>query len=106
MYCMTVEYPKTEGSKFDYDYYRDVHMPLCTRLFAGHGFRGSVMRTGGGKGPGSGDLNWISLDLVFDSPEQLQAALAAGGAEITADVPRYTDVRPRMSFAEIALAVS
>ena len=103
MYCMTVEYPKTEGSRFDYDYYRDHHMPLCSRLFADHGFRGVVLRTGGGKGPGSGDLNWVSLDLIFDSVEQLQAALAAAGQEVTADVPNYTDVRPRMSFAEIAV---
>jgi hypothetical protein len=62
-----------------------------------------VLRTGGGKGPGSGDLNWVSLDLIFDSAQQMQAALAAAGQEVTADVPNYTDVKPRMSFAEIAV---
>jgi hypothetical protein len=33
MYCITMEYPQAEGSKFDYD--DDVHMPLCARLLAG-----------------------------------------------------------------------
>jgi uncharacterized protein (TIGR02118 family) len=100
---MTVEYPKTADSHFDYQYYHNQHMPLCARLFADFGFCGSVVRTGAGKGPGTEDLNWVVIDLLFDNQQQLQAALAAGGKDVSADIPNYTNCKPRMSFAEIAL---
>ncbi|NHN36578.1 EthD family reductase [Pseudomaricurvus alcaniphilus] len=105
MYCMTVDYPKTEGSEFNFDYYRDRHMPLCAQLFADYGYRGSVLRKAPGKGPGSGDLSWASLDVIFASKEQLQAGLAACGKQVADDVPNYTNVKPRMSFAEIEVAL-
>ena len=79
MYCMTVTYPVGEDTHFDYDYYQATHMPLCARLLADHGYRGVVMRNNSGKGPGSGGLSYVSVDLLFDSLEQLQAGLAAGG---------------------------
>ncbi len=70
MYCLTVAYPKSEGTHFDLDYYRQTHIPLCARR------------------------------------EQLQAALAAAGQEVSADLVNYTDARPRMSFAEISLDIN
>ncbi|PLW82371.1 EthD family reductase [Kineobactrum sediminis] len=103
MYCMTVEYPKTDNSTFDYDYFRDHHVPLCVHLFADHGYVGAVMRSHGGKKPGAGDLNWVAIDLLFESKDKLQEALAGGGAEVSADVPNYTNVKPHMSFSEVTL---
>ena len=103
MFCLTVTYPMGEDTMFDFDYYLDSHIPLCERVFAEYGFRGAVLRTNQGKGPGSGDLNYASVDLVFESIEQLQAALGAGGKGVTADVANYTNVRPQMSFGEIRL---
>ncbi len=101
MYCLTVTYPIGEDTRFDSDYYRDQHMPLCARLFADFGYRGSVLRTNQGKAPGSGDLNYASVDLLFDSLEQLQAALSAGGKEVSADLVNYTNAKPMMSFSEV-----
>lgn len=101
MYCLTVSYPKGEDTKFDFDYYRDTHIPLCARLLADHGYKGYVLRTEEGKGPGSGDLTYASIDLMFESAEQMQGGLAAAGAEINGDIPNYTNVKPRMSFGEI-----
>jgi uncharacterized protein (TIGR02118 family) len=105
MYCLTVSYPKDDNSTFDHEYYTASHIPLCQRLFGEHGLRGTVLRTAEGKGPGSGDLNHASIDLVFDSVEGLQAALAAGGKDVTADIVNYTNAKPRMSFGEIKLAL-
>lgn len=105
MYCMTVTYPKGDDSHFDHDYYQNTHIPLCERLFAEHGLRGSVLRTDSGKAPGSADLNHASVDLLFDSVEQLGAALAAGGAEVSADVPNYTNAKPQMSFSEVTVSL-
>ena len=105
MYCLTVTYPKGEDTTFDHDYYCGTHIPLCQRLFGEHGLRGTVLRTAEGKAPGSDDLNHASIDLVFDSAEGLQAALAAGGKEVTADIVNYTNTTPRMSFGRISVAL-
>ena len=106
MYCLTVTYPIGEDTTFDSDYYQNQHMPLCARLFADFGYRGSVLRSNQGKAPGSGDLNYACVDLLFDSPDQLQAALAAGGREVSADLVNYTNVKPMMSFAEVSLEIA
>ncbi|WP_116366042.1 EthD family reductase [Parahaliea mediterranea] len=103
MYGMRVEYPRTEGSKFDMDYYRDSHIPLCERLLADFGHVGTVLHLGAGKAPGGEDLLWASVDILFEDIDQLKAGLAAAGKEIGADVPNYTDVTPRMSFSEVRL---
>lgn len=101
MHCLTVTYPIGEDTTFDHDYYRNNHMALCARLFAGNGYRGFVLRSNQGKAPGSGDLNHASVDLLFDSQEQLGAALAAGGKEVSADIVNYTNTTPSMSFSEV-----
>jgi uncharacterized protein (TIGR02118 family) len=105
LFCLTVTYPNSEGSHFDQDYYVEKHLALCAELFAAHGFRGSVVKFGQGKSPGQAGLNHASVDLLFDSQEQMQAGLAAGGKQIVADVANYTNIKPQMSFAEVLLAL-
>ena len=105
MHCLTVTYPKGENTNFDHDYYVNTHIPLCQRLFGEHGLCGSVLRTEEGKGPGSGDLNHASIDLVFETAEGMQAALAAGGQEVGADIVNYTNTTPRMSFGTIDITL-
>jgi uncharacterized protein (TIGR02118 family) len=106
MYCLTVTYPKGEGSTFDFDYYVQKHMPLCAELLGPHGLRGTVLRSGQGAAPGADNLTYASVDLLFDSPESLQAALQAGGAGVTADVPNYTNVKPQMTFSGVEVSLA
>lgn len=101
MYCLTVTYPIGEDTNFDHDYYKNSHMPLCARLFAEHGYRGFVLRSNQGEAPGKGGLNYASVDLLFESAEQMGAALAAGGKEVSADIGNYTNTTPSMSFSEL-----
>ncbi len=103
MYCMTVTYPVGEDTRFDMDYYRETHVPLCEKLFAEHGFLGSVLRMDQGSAPGKGGLNYASVDLLFASAEQMGAGLAAHGKEIGADIANYTDCTPTMTFSEVAV---
>ena len=105
MYCMTVEYPKSEASHFDNDYYRNNHMPLCAQLFADYGYVGTILRSAPGRGPGSCDLAWASLDILFASQKQLLSALSAVGKQVADDVGNYTNVKPRMSFSEININI-
>lgn len=105
MYCMTVDYPREEGSQFDYDYYRDKHLPLCKELLAEHGFAGTLLRLGTGRAPGGDDLLWASVVILFESLDQMKAGLAKAGGAIGADVANYTNVKPRMSFSEAFAAL-
>ena len=50
-------------------------------------------------------LHNISIDILFESPDHLKAALQAGGQAVTADVSNYTDVQPTMAFGNIELSV-
>jgi uncharacterized protein (TIGR02118 family) len=105
MYCLTVTYPKREGSTFDHEYYVSKHIPLCARLFADHGFQGTVLRSEQGAAPGAADQNYASVDILFDSPESMSAALKAGGKQVSEDLKNYTDVQPVMAFSAVTVAV-
>jgi len=101
MYAMTVNYPKSEDSSFNADYYHNEHMPLCARLLAEHGYQGHILHAGKGAKPGASDKSYATVELLFDSLQSLQAGLGAHGAEITGDIPNYTNVQPEVSFSEV-----
>ena len=103
MYCMTITYPKTDDSSFDTDYFRNTHLPLCARLLAEFGYRGMVLRENQGREPDSGDLNYASLDILFDNADQMRAGLADSDEKLAADVANYTNVEPQMVFGEVDL---
>lgn len=106
MYAMTVNYPKSDNSTFDADYYHQTHMALCARLLKDHGYQGHVLHAGRGAQPGANDQSHVTVELLFDSQESLQSGLAAHGAEITGDVPNYTNVRPEISFSEVSISLN
>ena len=106
MYCLTVTYPKGEDTKFDSDYYTGKHIPLCAEAFAEHGFLGTVLRSEQGGAPGATDVNYASIDLLFENREQMQRALQAGGKTVNADLVHYTDVRPKMTFSEVKVSLN
>ena len=77
-------YPKSEGSTFDMDYYRDKHVAVVNRVLGPERFEvdsavdGPFMAVG---------------HLDFVSQEALQAGMGSPDAgEALADVPNYTNV--------------
>ncbi len=105
MYSMTVDYPRTEGSHFDLEYYRCTHIPLCEELLSGQGYLGHLLRVDPGKAPGSADLLWASVVLLFESAEFMNAAFKESGAQINGDVPNFTSITPDVSFAETSFSL-
>lgn len=94
MVTVSVLYPKSSQSRFDYDYYLRKHTPLVRSRWADMGLaQVNMMRgeTTPENGPPSFEL--IVL-LTFTSPENLHAALAAFGSEIIADIANFTNVEP------------
>jgi uncharacterized protein (TIGR02118 family) len=93
MIRMSVLYPTTAGHVFDHDYYRDRHVPLALRTWGLE--RAEIDK--GVDGP-----YVAAVHFRFDSLEAMTAALAdAGSAQVTADVPNYTDITPVVQISEI-----
>ncbi|KAI1869702.1 uncharacterized protein JN550_005683 [Neoarthrinium moseri] len=87
---VTVAYPRPSGEvKFDLKYYLESHMPLVQKTWAEHGLKSWTV-TEHAEGP-----YVITAALKWDNLGAFDAAVAAlGGAEIFADVPKFTDIKP------------
>jgi uncharacterized protein (TIGR02118 family) len=95
MFNVTILYPKTDDSTFDIDYYKSTHMPMFVAAL------GDACQSWGAAKVTSGKYEAIGWALI-DSLDAFNAAMAAHGAEIIADVPNYTNVQPEMVIGEVA----
>ena len=91
MIRLSVLYPKGDNTTFDHDYYREKHVPLCSRTWKPD----AVEIDRGVDGP-----YVAAVHVVFKSQEAMSAALANSG-ELMADVPNYTNITPVMQISEV-----
>jgi uncharacterized protein (TIGR02118 family) len=104
MVRMSVYYPSQPGVTFDHAYYSGEHRQLCQRVLGPLGLE-RVEIDRGVAGYGGGPAPYVAVGhLFFDSMDALQTAWAAGGGEIVADVPRYTNAQPVVQISEIVQA--
>jgi uncharacterized protein (TIGR02118 family) len=98
-----VQYPRTEGAKFDMDYYCSKHVPLIQER-CGDALRGATVEEGisGGMG-GKPSANIAVATLEFDSVEAFSAAMGPHMPEIMGDMPNYTDITPVLEITEVKL---
>jgi uncharacterized protein (TIGR02118 family) len=93
MIRLSVFYPSTEGAKFDHDYYRTKHVPLCLQTW---GLSGAEVDKGV-DGP-----YVAAVHFKFDSADALQKAMSSEGTgAILADVGNYTTITPVLQTSEI-----
>ena len=93
MIRLSVLYPKTDGAKFDHDYYRDQHVPLAAKSWG-------VERTAIDKGI-DGPYE-AAVHFFFPSTDAIAAAMGSEGTgAIMADVANYTDIQPVMQTSEV-----
>jgi uncharacterized protein (TIGR02118 family) len=100
MTTISVFYPKTAASRFDFDYYLKTHTPMLKRLFEPEGLQN--LRLFRGKNALDGSAPPFEVIAYFDMPslESLQNALAQHAPQILADIPKYTDVQPVIQINE------
>lgn len=96
MVAVTVLYPQTESSHFDYEYYAAKHLPLVKARWGSMGLEEAEFLRGSAAMDGAAPAFALIATLVFSSQQAMNAALAAHGAEILGDIPNYTDVQPLM----------
>ena len=100
MIKVSVMYPNRDGATFDMDYYCQKHMALVEQLL-GSALKGISIDKGIDQPTEAAPFLAIG-HLLFDSVESFQAALAAHGAALMADIPNYTNVPPKILVSDIA----
>ncbi len=103
MAVFTVLYPARDGAKFDHDYYNDHHITLVKEAFAETGLIDVQVLTGVSAGDG-GPAPFVKIvTLFFRDAEAMQASLTSPqGAELTADLPNFTDIQPIVQISVAA----
>jgi uncharacterized protein (TIGR02118 family) len=89
-----------EGATFNHDYYHSAHMKLTRELLQPVGLvRLESDRYLSPKPPREGELIAAS-NAYFESVETAQA-MAAVGAQLMSDVPKYTSLTPEIRLAAV-----
>ncbi|MCR9149465.1 MAG: EthD family reductase [Rhodobacteraceae bacterium] len=97
---LQVIYPIAEGTRFDYDYYLETHLPLVSEHMGAHLQGATASRGVAGGAPDSPAPNYVIATLRFADEAALTAALAVAGPVI-ADIPNFTDTVPQMTVGEV-----
>ena len=102
MVRFTVLYNITPTSTFDWAYYMEKHLPLAARLLSPLGLiRTEVDRGVGAFPPGSPSHYHAIAHLFFASMDELNAALGATAAELSADMAKYYNDTATFQISEV-----
>ena len=99
-------YPVKEGSRFDFDYYLNVHMPMSiARLSASKGFKGvSVERGVSIEKPPIASSYTAMCHYYFDTLEEFLQAFESHAEELQGDIKNYTDLEPIIQINEVEIS--
>lgn len=92
-----------DGANFDHAYYQREHMRITRELLLPLGLQrlesdqtlsGTPLKTG---------QVVASSNAYFETLAAAQAAMTQTGAQLMADVPNYTNIRPELHISEVAV---
>src|SRR5947207_9454985 len=102
MIRLSVMYPATPGSRFDWTYYLSQHLELSRRLLASLGLvRTEIDRGIGGFPPGAPPPYHAVGHLFFRTMAEMESALTATAAEFIADERNYFDGSSVVQISEV-----
>ena len=101
MIRLSVMYPATPGSQFDWDYYLGPHRELSQRLLGSRGLIRTEIDRGIAGIPPAGPPYHAIGHLFFRTMADLEAALEATVAEFVADERNYTDTPSVVQISEV-----
>ena len=101
MIKVSVLYPKSDGKRFDLDYYCAEHMRIvkdclgdaCKKIEVDAGLSGAA--------PGSDAPYFAMGHMLFDSVDEFQNAFGPHVDTIMSDIPNYTNVEPVVLVSEV-----
>ena len=101
MVILTVMYPKTEQSRFHFDYYLEKHIPLVKERLERLGLGSVRLMRGTAALDGTAPPFEVIAELTFSSIQHLREALGRHGEEIIGDIRMFTDVQPAIQINEV-----
>ncbi|MCZ6535863.1 MAG: EthD family reductase [Chloroflexi bacterium] len=104
MIRLTVLYPNLKGSRFDWDYYVNVHTPLAKKRFGDHVLKWEIDRGIEGEGSGEPAPYQVAAYITLTSLEDFRKVMEEHGKELKGDFPNYTNVYPQFLISEIAVS--
>lgn len=98
-------YPNKEGSRFDFDYYLNVHMPMSIECLSGaKGFRGVSVERGVSVDNPKIESSFVAMcHYYFDSVEYFLRAFEPHAQTLQADITNYTDIEPIIQINEVEI---
>ena len=103
MIKVSILYRNTQGSRFDMDYYVNIHMPISIQML-GDALRGVTVEHGlSGMKPESKPAYIAMCHLLFDSIEAFLSAFLPHAESIRNDIPSYTDIEPSIQYSEVKI---
>ncbi len=104
MIRVTFLYPNKPGSRFNADYYIDVHMPLAIKRLQ-PALKGTTAEIGISSAmPGQPAPYAAIATFTFESVEAFTAAVMPHFAELQGDIPNYTDIEPVVQIGDIRIS--
>jgi uncharacterized protein (TIGR02118 family) len=101
MILISVMYPQDSASAFDEGYYLNEHMPLVKARWSSMGLEDVHVVRGTGTLDGGAPLYHVMALLWFRSLEDFERAGKEHGAEIFADIPKFSSVTPLVQISEM-----
>ena len=99
MYILTITYPKSPDATFDFDYFRQTHLPEVGKVFSPFGLGyASVLR--GQEMLGGGEPAYFATTILSFATEQgaRDAVASDGGKALAQDIANFTSVTPVIQF--------
>ena len=103
MIKISVLYPNGDGHVFDMSYYLAKHIPLVRRLSGAALKKVEVEEGMAGLATGSPPAYLAMGHLFFESVQTFQSAFGPHAAEISGDIPNYTNTKPTIQISEVKL---
>lgn len=98
--CLTVLYPNADDVRFDFDYYRDQHLPLIMRLY-GKSIGRFELRKGLPAPDGAKPPYVAVVNIYVADQKAFEEAGAQHGQTLRDDVPNFSSVMPMFQMDEI-----
>ena len=99
MYILTVTYPKSKSATFDFDYFREKHLPEVGKAFGPFGLGYASVLRGEQSLDGKEPAYFAVTIMSFRDEEGAKQAVATDAAKaLIDDIPNFTSVKPVMQF--------
>lgn len=99
MYILTITYPNSAGTNFDFDYFRSKHLPEVGRAFGPFGLGYASVLRGEESIDGDEPAYFATTVLSFASEQGARDAVASdAGKALAADIANFTSAKPIMQF--------